>query len=218
MKYSKNYGLKLPESDDYYNVEDFNENAEAVDTALADALSKSEGGTVSGNIKFEGAVEGNLTGNADTATTAETAEKLGSRSIGTNTAPVYLNSGSPVACSMATQSRAFDAIPYVSSGGVMEVGRYIDFHLTSDGGNDYDTRLSCTESGGLKSTGAIEGSFSGSLTGNADTATALKTARTIQTDLASTSSVSFDGSANVTPGVTGVLPLTNGGTGGRLGS
>ncbi|MCC8014809.1 MAG: tape measure protein, partial [Eubacterium sp.] len=55
--------------------------------------------------------------------------------------------------------------------------------------------------------------FSGSLTGNADTATALKTARTIQTNLASTSSVSFDGSANVTPGVTGVLPLTNGGTG-----
>jgi hypothetical protein len=47
----------------------------------------------------------------------------------------------------------------------------------------------------------------------ADTATKLKTARTIQTNLSSTSSTSFDGSSNVTPGITGVLPVTNGGTG-----
>lgn len=53
-----------------------------------------------------------------------------------------------------------------------------------------------------------------SSTGNAATATKLATARTIQTNLASTISASFDGSANVTPGVTGVLPITNGGTGG----
>lgn len=47
----------------------------------------------------------------------------------------------------------------------------------------------------------------------ANTATKLATARTIQTNLASTSTASFDGSANVTPGVTGVLPVANGGTG-----
>lgn len=41
----------------------------------------------------------------------------------------------------------------------------------------------------------------------------LTTARTIRTNLASTSTASFDGSANVTPGVTGTLPLGNGGTG-----
>ena len=41
----------------------------------------------------------------------------------------------------------------------------------------------------------------------------LSTARTIQTDLASTSSASFDGTANITPGVTGTLPVANGGTG-----
>jgi hypothetical protein len=52
-----------------------------------------------------------------------------------------------------------------------------------------------------------------SVSGNAGTATVLATARTIQTNLASTSSSSFDGSANVTPGVTGTLPVTNGGTG-----
>ena len=41
----------------------------------------------------------------------------------------------------------------------------------------------------------------------------LSTSRTIQTDLASTSSASFNGTANITPGVTGTLPVANGGTG-----
>lgn len=44
-------------------------------------------------------------------------------------------------------------------------------------------------------------------------AATLTTARTIQTNLASTTAASFDGSANITPGVTGTLPVGNGGTG-----
>lgn len=50
-------------------------------------------------------------------------------------------------------------------------------------------------------------------TANAASATKLATARTIQTDLASTKTASFDGTGNVTPGVTGTLPIANGGTG-----
>jgi len=46
-------------------------------------------------------------------------------------------------------------------------------------------------------------------TGSAAT---LTTSRTFQTNLASTSTASFNGSANVTPGVTGTLPVANGGT------
>ena len=52
-----------------------------------------------------------------------------------------------------------------------------------------------------------------SVSGNAGTATKLATARTIRTNLASTSAANFDGSANVTPGITGTLPIANGGTG-----
>ncbi|NBW21355.1 MAG: tail fiber domain-containing protein [Caulobacteraceae bacterium] len=40
----------------------------------------------------------------------------------------------------------------------------------------------------------------------------MTTSRTFQTNLASTSTASFNGSANVTPGVTGTLPVANGGT------
>lgn len=51
------------------------------------------------------------------------------------------------------------------------------------------------------------------IAGNAGSATKLATARTIQTNLASTSAVSFNGTTNITPGVTGTLPVGNGGTG-----
>lgn len=44
-------------------------------------------------------------------------------------------------------------------------------------------------------------------------ATKLATTRTVRTNLGSTSTASFDGTANITPGVTGVLPVANGGTG-----
>lgn len=54
---------------------------------------------------------------------------------------------------------------------------------------------------------------SSSAGGSATSAVKLATARTIQTNLGSTSTASFDGSANVTPGVTGTLPIANGGTG-----
>jgi hypothetical protein len=47
-------------------------------------------------------------------------------------------------------------------------------------------------------------------TGSAAT---LTTGRTVQADLSSTSSATFDGSANITPGVTGTLAVGNGGTG-----
>lgn len=49
--------------------------------------------------------------------------------------------------------------------------------------------------------------------GTAAAATKLATARTFQVNLGSTSTASFNGTANVTPGVTGTLGLGNGGTG-----
>ncbi len=51
------------------------------------------------------------------------------------------------------------------------------------------------------------------VSGNAGSATKLATARTIRTNLGSTSTASFDGTENITPGVTGTLPVANGGTG-----
>lgn len=55
------------------------------------------------------------------------------------------------------------------------------------------------------------------VSGNAASATKLATARSICTNLAGSAAASFDGTANVTPGVTGVLPMANGGTGNASG-
>ena len=59
----------------------------------------------------------------------------------------------------------------------------------------------------------ILGTLYATVSGNASTATKLETQRAIQTNLASTSSANFDGSADITPGVTGTLAVANGGTG-----
>ena len=75
--------------------------------------------------------------------------------------------------------------------------------------NSYDGELSLDPATGV--THAT--SFAGPLSGNASSATRLATARTIRTNLASTATASFDGTGSVTPGVTGTLPIANGGTG-----
>jgi hypothetical protein len=62
-------------------------------------------------------------------------------------------------------------------------------------------------------TGIIQASDIPTLNQNTTgSAATLTTSRTFQTNLASTSTASFNGSANVTPGVTGTLPIANGGT------
>ena len=70
-------------------------------------------------------------------------------------------------------------------------------------------------SGVLTSTaGVASAEFTGDLTGNADTTTALATTRALQVTLSETDSANFDGSAAVTDiGVTGTLAVGNGGTG-----
>ena len=54
---------------------------------------------------------------------------------------------------------------------------------------------------------------SSSAGGVANSAVKLANAKTIQTNLGSTSAASFNGTANITPGITGTLKIANGGTG-----
>jgi len=56
--------------------------------------------------------------------------------------------------------------------------------------------------------------FSQGIVGNISSATKLATPRTIGVSLTSSASPGFDGTANITAGVSGVLPVINGGTGG----
>ncbi len=77
-----------------------------------------------------------------------------------------------------------------------------------------DTSLSSTSTNPLQNK-AIYTALSDKLskTGTAASATKLATSRAIQTNLANSSSASFNGTADISPGVTGILGIANGGTG-----
>ena len=64
----------------------------------------------------------------------------------------------------------WDAIPFIDDVGVMEVGKYIDFHTTDGNANDKDVRITASTDG-LTLGGTTSGTFKGNLTGNASTAT-----------------------------------------------
>nr|DAU44421.1 MAG TPA: tail fiber protein [Caudoviricetes sp.] len=89
--------------------------------------------------------------------------------------------------------------------------RTIRINLASTTASDFDGTANVTP--GVTGTLPIANGGTGNTTGNAATATKLATARTLQTNLGSTSGASFDGSANASPGVTGTLGVGNGGTG-----
>ena len=96
-----------------------------------------------------------ISGNAATATNATNANHAASASIagtagklldtvsvGGSTTPVYFSKGSPVACGVYSKgTKAFGTVATVGTDGVLEIGRYIDFHYTNNSANDYDVRI-----------------------------------------------------------------------------
>lgn len=70
-----------------------------------------------------------------------TINQLPSGNVGDDITPVYLNNGSLTAVGHHSSGHNWRVVPYVSYQGVMEVGKYIDFHNTADGTTDNDGRL-----------------------------------------------------------------------------
>ena len=91
----------------------------------------------------------NITGNAATATTADNAEKLGGYALNTKSTGGH-----------------FGTIPKVGTDGVMEVGKYIDWHSQNGGYADYTSRWEAQNNGTV-----TVGTINGTLNGNAATAT-----------------------------------------------
>lgn len=81
---------------------------------------------------------------------------------------------------------------------------------TTNGGRFFTNTFKTTDTVGTTAMPWYEVATTSSTVSSANT---LATARTVKTNLGSTGSASFNGSANITPGVTGTLPVSNGGTG-----
>ena len=67
--------------------------------------------------------------------------KIGDITTGSSDRPTYLNNGVITQCNTPASGNWFRGVPYVSSGGVMEIGRYIDFHPTNANTSDYTKRI-----------------------------------------------------------------------------
>lgn len=175
-------------------------------------------------------------GNANTATKLETARTINGVSFdgtanitiadstklpiagGTMTGDLILK-GNPTADLMAaTKKYVDDSIASAGGGDVLAAG-----NNSFTGANTFQNLV--TMVGGVvftsgtttlawkNATQIIATINASTYTGNSATATKLATARTITANLASSTAGSFDGSANITVGVTGTLPIANGGTG-----
>lgn len=175
-------------------------------------------------------------GNANTATKLQTARTINGVSFdgtanitiadstklpiagGTMTGDLTLK-GNPTADLMAaTKKYVDDSVASAGGGGVLAAG-----NNSFTGANTFQNLV--TMVGGVvftsgtttlawkNATQIIATINASTYTGNSATATKLATARTITANLASSTAGSFDGSANITVGVTGTLPIANGGTG-----
>lgn len=190
MTTTENYGLKKPDGSDYASVGDINDNMDAIDKELKSQSAHADRMDNPHSVTKDQVGLGNV---PNVATNDQT--------------PTY-SAASTLATLVSGEKLS------VSMGKIMKAITEFISHKASTS-NPHNVTKSQVGLGSVDNTADADKTVksAGTCTGNAATATKLATARTIQTNLASTSAASFDGSANVTPGVTGTLPITNGGTG-----
>ena len=201
-------------------------------------------GLVTGSAGFKGNLTGNVTGNADTATALKTARtisvKSGNQSAGSATFNGTGNVTITIPTIDGTTIRGIIPLASIPQGALDRVVSYASISAAvsawtgaAEGSKPFDIgdtiRVTGTTPNVMyavtadpsKTASYVEyaaGTATDAIHADeADTADKLTTARTIRTNLASTSAASFNGTANITPGVTGTLPIANGGTGGTTG-
>ena len=82
-----------------------------------------------------------------TALTDGSVTKVGTSTVGATDRPIYLANGTPTQVNQPTSGSWFQGTPRVTPDGVMEMGKYIDFHNASDETKDYSVRLSTDNTG-----------------------------------------------------------------------
>ena len=114
---------------------------------------------VNGNLQVTGTITGSITGNAGSATVLQTARTIGGVSFngsaninlpGVNTAGNQNTSGNAATATNSTQLNGLAAsasgnrwgvVPFVDASGVLEAGRYLDFHTADNSTADKAGRI-----------------------------------------------------------------------------
>ncbi len=77
----------------------------------------------------------------DTKLSDGSVTKLGTSTVGNSNHGVYWNNGAPAAVDVPSSGAWFRGAPTITNDGVMEIGKYIDFHNTNSTTDDYSTRI-----------------------------------------------------------------------------
>ena len=85
----------------------------------------------------------NYAGSSSVGGAATSANKLNTNA-GAGDRPVYFSGGIPVQCAAPASGSWWKGVPLITTDGVMEIGKYIDFHKSNDSTADYDLRLQYT--------------------------------------------------------------------------
>ncbi len=199
MQYSENFNFNLPEPTDNAIIEDINANFAVIDKKL-------------GCVPVEN-------GGTGAKTAAEAREMLGITPENIGAQPKMAGAATTVADNNLTAARALVS----DSGGKIAVSdvtaaelKYLD-GVTSNVQTQLNGKAASSHTHSAENiTGGtlpIARGGTGNTTGQAASAVKLVTARTVKTNLGSTSGAAFNGTADISPGVDGILPVTNGGTG-----
>lgn len=181
-------------------------------------MAKLSTSTVFGDLLVDGTifgnVTGNLTGNASTATTATTATTANTLTTARSIALGGLLSGSAsfngsgnitINAASAKPPKSGDwwsgGLAIINTDGVMEVGKYIDFHNSDTSTNDYDVRLQSTTAGSIIVNLPSAAGTIARVEDNVASATKLKDARTITIG---NKGNSFDGTGNISYSLTDI--------------
>ena len=210
-----------------------------ITTAQAVKSAVTFNGVVTGSAGFKGNLTGNVTGNADTASQLKTPRtisvKSGSSAAGSATFSGAGNVTITIPKIDGTTVEGVIPLASIPQGALDRVISYasiaaaVSAWTSASGTKPFDIGDTIRVTGVTpnvmyavtadpsKTASYVEyaaGTATNAIHADeADTADKLTTAHTIRTNLASTSAASFNGTANITPGVTGTLPIANGGTG-----
>ena len=153
-------------------------------------------GDVTGNISGSA---GTATGNAGSATVLESARTIGGVSFdgsaninlaGVNTAGTVDTSGNAATATALETARTIHGVSFDGTGNI-DLSEVVQDTVGAMFGSNTETGITASYEDGDGTIDLVVGTLNQSTSGNAATATALATARTIQ-------GVSFDGSANIT--------------------
>lgn len=146
-------------------------NVTSVNADTASKLSTARKINITGNATGSGTFDGS--GDVNISVTVNESKHAAVADVATKANDSAKLGGYP----LTVGDRSYGTVPLVRTDGVMEVGKYIDWHATSGGTEDYSSRWTA-ETNGTVSVGTINGT----LKGNADSATTAENANKLSSE------------------------------------